>query len=229
MVFLRGESYLLNSGKRNQKALIMVRDFISWLAGGGKKKSAKDYIINLKVVSRRLERSRRKLERTERESESKLRRAIQKGDIESARMYAADISRSRKWARGYQSLISKIDGLIFKLERADAVQSIASEMAGVAAALKEVNISLRLPEIDNVVNDMESALNDIEDKSSIMEDSVEGLFALDTDQGEVDDILKEYGLEVGIAAETGLPTPATPSSSVVSELEKEIEDLKKED
>ena len=205
----------------------MVRDFLSWLTSGGKKKSARDHIIKLKLVSRRLEKSKRKLELQQRKTESRIRQALAKGDIESARMYATDLARSRKWARGYQALISKIDGLVFKLERADAIQSIATEMAGVAEALREVNEQLNLPEIQAVVNDMEGALEGIELKSEDMEEKIDDLFITDTDASEVDSILEEYGLEVGVTAETGLPTPAT--TETVTDLEKEIEELKKKD
>lgn len=202
-----------------------MRDFIGWLVGGNSKKSQRDHILNLKVVGRRLERSKRKLENQQRQTEKKVRQAIQKGDMESARMYAKDVVRSKKWALGYQSLVSKIDGLIFKLERADAVQSIAGEMKGVAGALREANAQLNLPEIDNVVNDMNQALEGIEDKSDIMEDSVDQLFEMDTDETEVDSLLQEYGADIGVSVSTELPTP----SSTTSELEKEIEALRKEE
>lgn len=202
-----------------------MRDLIGWLVGGKSKTSKRDHILNLKVVSRRLERSKRKLENKQRQTEKKVRRAIQKGDMESARMYAKDVVRSKKWALGYQSLVSKIDGLMFKLERADAVQNIANEMKGVAGALREANMQLNLPEIDSVVNDMNSALEGIEDKSDIMEDSVDSLFDLDTDGEEVDNLLQEYGADIGVSVSSELPTP----SSSTSELEKEIESLRKEE
>jgi len=172
-----------------------------------------------------LERSKRKLENQHRQTEKKVRQAIQKGDMDSARMYAKDVVRSKKWALGYQSLVSKIDGLIFKLERADAIQSIAGEMKGVAGALREANMQLNLPEIDAVVNDMNSALEGIEDKSEIMEDSVDQIFDMDTNEAEVDSLLQEYGADVGISVSSELPTP----SSTTSELEKEIKELRKEE
>ena len=203
-----------------------MRDLIGWLVGGGSSKNTqRDHILNLKVVGRRLERSKRKLENQHRQTEKKVRQAIQKGDMDSARMYAKDVVRSKKWALGYQSLVSKIDGLIFKLERADAIQSIAGEMKGVAGALREANMQLNLPEIDAVVNDMNSALEGIEDKSEIMEDSVDQIFDMDTNEAEVDSLLQEYGADVGISVSSELPTP----SSTTSELEKEIEELRKEE
>ena len=202
-----------------------MRDLIGWLVGGRTSKSKRDNILNLKVVSRRLDRSRRKLENQERQTERKIRAALQKGDMQSARMYAKDTVRSRKWSLGYQSLVSKIDGLIFKLERVDAVQSIANEMKGVAQSLVEANHALNLPEIDAVVGDMNQALEGIDEKADIMEDSVDQLFEMDTNEVEVDSLLQEYGADIGVSVSTELPTPST----TTSELEKEIEALRKEE
>ena len=204
-----------------------MRDLLGWLVGGSSSRSSsgRDQLLNLKVVSRRLTRSQKKMDNKQKQIERKIRTAVQKGDMDAARMYAKDTVRSRKWARGYQSLISKIDGLVFKLERAEAVQDIAKEMRGVANSLISANNSLNLPEIDNLVGDMQGALDGIEDTAEIMEDSMDQLFEGDTDELEIDNILGEYGLEAGITASEGLPMPSTKAS----ELEKEIEALRKEE
>jgi len=163
----------------------------------------------------------------ERQAERKIKQAIQRGDMEAARMYANDVVRARKWSRGYQSLISKIDGLMFKLERSDAVQSLAGEMRGVAKSLREASAALNIAGLDDVIQDMEQAMEEVDISSEVMEESVEGMFATDVDETEVDNILAEYGAEVGISASSGLPTPV--SSSKVSDLEKEIEELRKDE
>ncbi len=203
-----------------------MRDLFNWLVSGNSgKQSNREHLLNLKMVNRRLNKSMKKLDNTERQTERKIRQAIEKGDMQAARMYAQDTVRSRKWSRGYQSLISKIDGLLFKLERADAVQNIAGEMKGVAKTLINANHALNLPEIDHLVGDMQKALDGIEETSEIMEDSMDNLFESDTDETEIDNLLTEYGVEVGLTASAGLPLPSTKTS----DLEKEIEALRKEE
>ncbi|MCG3219716.1 MAG: Snf7 family protein, partial [Candidatus Heimdallarchaeota archaeon] len=177
------------------------------------------------VVSRKLERSQRKLESKERRSQNKIRTAVQRGDNESARMYAKDLVRSRKWARGYQSLISKIDALTFKMERAEAVQTIATEMASVASALRSANFNLNLPEIDMVVNDMETNMEEFDTTTEIMEDGIDGIFAADTDDVEVDSILQEFGAEVEVSVGTTLPTPRVKTDK----LQEQIDALREDD
>lgn len=202
-----------------------MRDIIGWLIGGKSSNSNRDHILNLKVVSRRLERSKKKLENKERKNERKIRTSIQKGDMESARMYANETVRNRKAARGYQSLVNKIDGLVFKMERAEAIQSIAGEMRGVANSLANINTQLNLPEIDNLVGNMQETLESIDDTSEIIEDGMDQIFETDTDEGEVDNLLQEYGVEVGMSMDAGLPIP----TSKATELEKEIEALRREE
>ncbi|MHA1910748.1 MAG: Snf7 family protein [Candidatus Kariarchaeaceae archaeon] len=200
------------------------RSFLNWLVGDGGGGS-RETIINLKVVSRKLERSKRKLESKERRSQNQIRTAVQKGDTESARMYAKDLVRSRKWARGYQSLISKIDALVFKMERADAVQTIAMEMANVATALRTANFNLNLPEIDMVVNEMETNMEELDTTSEIMEEGIDGIFAADTDDVEVDSILQEFGAEVEVSVGTTLPTPRVKTDK----LQEQIDALREDD
>jgi hypothetical protein len=212
----------------------IVRDLLSWLvSGGSSKQNSRDHIINLRMVSRRLTRSQKKLEVKEREMERKVRVAIEKGDMQAARLYANDIVRSRNWARGYQSLNSKIEGLIFKLERTDAVQSLAGEMKSVAVNLKAASESLNMADLDDVIMDLEKSMEDIEVTSEVMEESVGSLFEGDIDNTEVDNVLAEYGAEVGVTASTGLPTPTTSTpqkeKTNISDLEKEIQDLRKQD
>ncbi|MCY3411389.1 MAG: Snf7 family protein [Candidatus Heimdallarchaeota archaeon] len=202
-----------------------MRDLIGWLVGGKSSSSNRDHILNMKVVSRRLTRSMRKMENQEKKNERKIREAIRKGDTESARMFANETVRNRKSVRGYQSLINKIDGLIYKLERAEAIQGIASEMRGIANSLANINNQLNLPEIDNLVGNMQETLESIDDTSEVLEDSMDNMFESDIDEGEVDNLLQEYGVEVGLSMEAGLPVASTKSS----ELEKEIEALRKEE
>ncbi|MCK5514427.1 MAG: hypothetical protein KAJ00_08005, partial [Deltaproteobacteria bacterium] len=63
------------------------------------------------------------------------------------------------------------------------------------------------------------------DTSDVMEDSMDQIFEADTDEIEVDKLLQEYGTEIGLSAEEGLPMPSSQSS----ELEAEIAELRKEE
>ncbi|MCD6446509.1 Snf7 family protein [Candidatus Bathyarchaeota archaeon] len=190
----------------------------------GTSKSARDHIINLKLTVRRLERAQRILERDESKMQLKLKQAIQRGDLESARLFATDIVRNRKWELGYQKLISRINGLIFKLERADTAASMAEEMHGVAAALRAANAQLQIPDIDRVIQEMEQAVDGIETSTSAIEDGIDDLLVSDTDPAEVNRLIEQTAAELGVSTQAGLPTVGVVETD---DLEAEIQKLRK--
>ncbi len=200
----------------------MVGNFFGWLLGT--KKSGRDHIVNLRLTSRRLDRAARKIERDEARIQLKLKQAIQRGDMESARLYATDIVRSRKWALGYQKLISKINGLIFKLERADSAASMAEEMHGVASALRMANAQLQIPDLDRVIMDMESSIDGIENSTEALEDGIDDLLVSDSDPVEIDRLIDQTATEMGISTGTSLPNVGVVETD---DLEAEIQKLRK--
>ncbi|MEA2071841.1 MAG: Snf7 family protein [Asgard group archaeon] len=195
--------------------------FIRWLGGG---KSTRDYIIDLKMVNKRLERSAKKLEKDEAKLQRKTREAMRKGLMDQARLYASNVARNRKWVYSYTRLTTRIEGIIFRLEQADSVQQLAGELKGMVGALRQINANLNAPEISALVNDLERSFEGIEMTTDMMDDDFESMMSLDVDETEVDKIMGEIGTEIGVGAETGLPTPDIRSD----ELAREIEELRKE-
>ena len=195
--------------------------FVRWLGGG---KSTRDYIIDLKMVNKRLARSSKKLETDEQKLQRKTRDAMRKGLMDQARLYASNVARNRKWVYSYTRLTTRIEGIIFRLEQADSVQQLASELKGMAGALREVNASLNAPEISALVEDLENSFEGIEMTTDMMDEDFGSMMSLDVDETEVDKIMGEIGTEIGLGAETGLPTPDIRSTELAKEIEKLRED-----
>ncbi len=206
--------------KRLEKTMVFGK-FARWLGGG---KSTRDYIIDLKMVNKRLSRTSRKLENDEAKIQRKTREAMRKGLMDQARLYASNVARNRKWVYSYTRLTTRIEGIIFRLEQADSVQQLAGELKGMAGALREVNATLNAPEISSLISDLENSFEGIEMTTDMMDEGFEDMMSLDVDETDVDKIMGEIGTEIGLGAETGLPTPDIRSS----ELAKEIEELRKE-
>ncbi len=193
-----------------------------WLLGN--QKSSRDHIVNLKLTIRRLERAQRKLERDESRIQLKMRQAIQRGDMEGARLYATDIVRSRKWVLGYQRLVSRINGLIFKLERADSAANLAEEMHSIAGALRAANAQLNVPDLDHVIQDMERSIDGIDDSTETIEEGIDDLLVTDTDPNEIDRLIDQTATEMGVSVGGELPSVSTVATD---DLEEEIKKLRK--
>ncbi|MHA1123227.1 MAG: Snf7 family protein [Candidatus Heimdallarchaeota archaeon] len=166
----------------------------------------------------------KKLETDERKIQRKTRDAMKRGLMDQARLYASNVARNRKWVYSYTRLTTRIEGIIFRLEQADSVQQLASELKGMAGALREVNASLNAPEISALVEDLENSFEGIEMTTDMMDEDFENMMSLDVDETEVDKIMGEIGTEIGLGAETGLPTPDIRSTELAKEIEKLRED-----
>ena len=93
-----------------------------------------------------------------------------------------------------------------------------------AGALREVNASLNAPEISALVEDLENSFEGIEMTTDMMDEDFENMMSLDVDETEVDKIMGEIGTEIGLGAETGLPTPDIRSTELAKEIERLRED-----
>ena len=196
---------------------------------GSRESSSREQILSLKLTTRRLQRSQKKLEIEERKLKKKVQSAIRKGDVDSARQYATDMIRSQKWALGYQKLTSRINGLVFKLEQADAAQTLGREMLSIAHSLRLANETLRIPDIDNVISQIEHEMDNVDMSVETLEDGLDQLLVGDTDTDEVDLILAKTAAEVGVDTKGLLPTPSAEKIEGVSDLEDEIQALRKKE
>ena len=204
------------------------RGFIDWLTGSGST-SSRDQILHLKLTVRKLDRSKKKLEMEERRLKAKIQESMKKGDLDAARQYATDMVRSRKWALGYQKLSSKINGLIFKLERVDAASSLGKELYSVAQSLRIANANLHMPDIDRLVTDIEGQMDKVDMSTDTLEDGLDNLLVGDTDTAEIDRVLAQTAAEVGIDTTGLLPAPSGQQVVQTSDLESEIEKLRRQE
>jgi uncharacterized protein YigA (DUF484 family) len=88
------------------------------------------WIINMRMVEKRLERQRRKMKKDEQKMMKEVKQAIENDDMQSAKLFAKDIARNRKMAHNLQRLRSQVKGIGYKLEQASAVKAIGGDLRG---------------------------------------------------------------------------------------------------
>ncbi len=183
-------------------------------------RSTRDWIIRLRLIERRIERQRMKLKKDENKMMKEVRRAVEQGDMEAAKVFAQDVVRSRRFALGCARLNSRLKGIIAKMEHTDAVQSIVKDMKGLAISLRHLNRSLRVPQLGRYVEQLEEGLTGIEVSTETIDEELEGALSSDIDEEEVTRILGEAGAVVSVTTEHGLPTPSAKEKEIKEELER---------
>ncbi len=209
----------------------MVRDLIGWLTSSKKKgRASRSPKTNLRIVARKLGREQRKLESKTKDAEKKITDALRRGDMASAKMYTKDLVRTRKWIRNYHSLNSKIETLVMRLDRAEAMQSLAGEMKNVTATLAQVSKTIGMADMAGVIDDLEASIMEIDEVGDTLDESMEGMFEDDIDDSEVDQVLADIGEQIGVSATSDLPAPLVSGKvkdETVDNLEEEIARLRR--
>ena len=203
----------------------MVFDrFGQWLKGGGSgSQTTRKWIVRLRMVEKRMLRQRKKLQKEEKAMLKEVERAIEDGDMSTARLLAKDVAKNRHMAQACQQMASRVKGIKFKLEQAAATQAIGKDLKGLVKTLHTMNAQLKIPQLEGVLQQMEVETERIDLATDAMDEGFE-MMTSDIEEDEVvEKILGEISASKAAKADFGLPSPDIRSQ----ELQKELEKIKK--
>lgn len=157
-----------------------------------KKQNLNKFIVNMRMLDKRLDRQRRKIQKDELKMKKEVREALEKDDMDTARLFAKDMARSRKMAYNLQTLRSRVKTMTFKLEQANAVQQIGMDLRGLVKTLYKVNRSLNVSGMENILFAMENEMEHLNITTETIEEGLDSmtLEGEDEDQ-EANKILEE--------------------------------------
>ncbi len=203
----------------------MVFDrFGQWIKGGGSgSQTTRKWIVRLRMVEKRMMRQRKKLQKEEKLMLKEVERAIEDGDMSTARLLAKDVAKNRHMAQACQQMASRVKGIKFKLEQAAATQAIGKDLKGLVRTLHTMNAQLKIPQLEGVLQQMEVETERIDLATDAMDEGFE-MMTSDVEEDEVvEKILGEISASKAAKVDFGLPSPDIRSQ----ELQKELEKIKK--
>ena len=191
-----------------------------------KKQNLNKFIINMRMVDKRLERQRKKIQHDELKMTKEVKDALAKDDLETAKLFAKDIARSRKMAYNLQKLRSKVKTMIFKLEQANAVQQIGGDLRGLVKSLYMVNRTLALPQMENILFAMENEMENLNLTTETLDEGLDSAFESDeSEDDEANKILEEMKAAKVATTESSL---ASTGDTLSEDLEARLQRLKGE-
>ncbi len=191
-----------------------------------KKQNLNKWIINMRMVDKRLERQRKKIQHDELKMMKEVKDALAKDDMDTARLFAKDIARSRKMAYNLQKLRSKVKTMVFKLEQASAVQQIGSDLRGLVKSLYMVNRTLAIPQMENILFAMENEMENLNLTTETLDEGLDTAFESDeTEDADADKILEEMKATRVATTESSL---ASAGDTLSEDLEARLQRLKGE-
>lgn len=89
-----------------------------------------DHLFNLKFAAKELERQSKKAEKEEKTEKMKLKKAIQKGNMEVARIHAENAVRQKNQSLNYLRMSARVDAVSSRVQSAVSTRKVLSETHG---------------------------------------------------------------------------------------------------
>ena len=195
----------------------------------GKGKNLQKWIINMRMVDKRLDRQRRKIKKDELKMMKEVKDAMAQDDLDTARLFAKDIARSRKMGFNLQKLRSRVKTMTFKLEQASAVQAIGMDLRGLVKSLHMVNRQIAIPQMEQLLFAMENEMETLNMTTETLEEGLDGIGEFGGEEADVeaDRILEE--ITVARVASTESSLASAGKDKLGEDLASRLERLKGSD
>merc|ERR1712224_455489 len=189
--------------------------------GMGNKISLEDEMVNLRIVSKQMQRSGKKCEKKEKAALEKLKKAIQKGNHEGARIYGQDAIREKNQALNQIRMASRIDACSSRVETAARMGQVTDGMKGVVRGMDKGLASMDVEKISALMDKFEHQFEDLDVKTQYMDGAMNATIATSMPSEQVDTLIEQVAdannLELGEAfSQAGPVGKKAPSVQQVS-------------
>lgn len=159
-----------------------------------------DILFQLKFTSKQFERASKKAEKDQALAKKKVKLAIEKGNLDGARIYAQDAIRKKNEALNYLRLASRIDAVASRMDTAIKMNAVTKSMSGVVKGMDKVLNTMDVNKIAKIMDTFEKQFDTLDVTSKYMEDSMAQSTSLTTPEDQVTSLMAEvadeYGLDV---------------------------------
>ncbi|KAG6916701.1 hypothetical protein DXG01_005650 [Tephrocybe rancida] len=198
-------------------------------------------LFQLKFTAKTLSKQAKKAQKDENSEKSRLKKALQQGNNDGARIYASNAIRKKSEALNLLRLSSRIDAVASRVETAVTMRQITGNMSSVVKGMDKAMDSMNLErpahrrtiKISLVMDKFESQFSDLDVQTSYMEDAMSSTTATSTPQDQIDLLLRQTAEEANIelqhdlsAKDAGLVTDFSSKDTVGEEDTKLAERLR---
>ncbi|NWX20708.1 CHM1B protein, partial [Aegotheles bennettii] len=180
---------------------------------------AAEHLFNLKFAAKELNRNSKKCDKEEKAEKAKIKKAIQKGNMEVARIHAENAIRQKNQAINFLRMSARVDAVAARVQTA-----VTKSMAGVVKSMDATLKSMNLEKISALMDKFEHQFETLDVQTQQMEDTMSNTTTLTTPQNQVDMLLQEMADEAGLDLNMELPQGQTGSvgTSVASAEQDEL-------
>lgn len=183
------------------------------------------HLFNLKFATKELERNSKRCEKEEKQEKAKTKAAIQKGNMEVARIHAENAIRQKNQSLNYLRMSARVDAVASKVQSAVTTRKVTNSMAGVVKAMDAAMQSMNLEKISNVMDKFEQQFEDLGVQTDVLENTMAQTTTTLIPQNDVDSLMQQVADEAGLELNMELPEGPQGSTIATSQASHEQDEL----
>uniref|UniRef100_A0A3P9HAK4 Charged multivesicular body protein 1B n=1 Tax=Oryzias latipes TaxID=8090 RepID=A0A3P9HAK4_ORYLA len=139
-------------------------------------------LFNLKFAAKELQRNAKKCDKEEKAEKAKVKKAIQKGNMEVARIHAENAIRQKNQSVNFLRMSARVDAVAARVQTAVTMNQVTKSMAGVVKGMDATLKSMNLEKISALMDKFEHQFETLDVQTAQMEDTMSSTTTLTTPQ-----------------------------------------------
>merc|ERR1712000_57221 len=163
-------------------------------------------LFNLKFTAKQLNRQAAKASKDEKTEKDKLKKAIQQGHNDIAKIYAQNAIRKQNERLNLLRLGSRIDAVASRVQTAVTMRQVTGSMMNVVKGMDQAMKAMDLEKISAVMDRFETQFEDLDVATGYYENATTSATAVGTPQEDVDRLMNQGAKAVAAAPVKSGPT-----------------------
>ncbi|KAL6221902.1 hypothetical protein ACLB2K_005294 [Fragaria x ananassa] len=197
--------------------------FSNPLSMGNTEKKLMKQIVQLKITSKTLARQAKRCVKEEKSEKLKIKKAMEKGNFDGARIYAENSIRKRTEQLNYLRLSSRLEAVAARLDKQAKMNTISKSMRSIVTSLESSLATGNLQKMSETMERFENQFVSMEVQAEFTENAMARSTSLSTPEEEVNSLMQQVADDYGLEVSVGMPR-LVGQAVKMEEGEKEEED-----
>lgn len=154
-----------------------------------------DVIFDMKLAAKQMSKSANAAEKASAKEKLNVKKALEKGNPEAARIYAENAIRKRSESLNYLRLASRIDAASSRIQTAAQMKDVTKAMKSTVKGMSKILSSMDPIKIATVMDEFEKQVGTLDVNLGTMDAAFESTSASTVPVGEVDSLLEQVAAE----------------------------------
>jgi len=171
---------------------------MSSLFGDNPVEKMQKQLFNLRFTAKSLVRESKKCEKDDKENKKKCKQAMEKGNLEGARIYAENAIRLHNQSLNYLKLSSRIDAVAARVNTAVQMGKLTKDMSKIVGSMDSIMQTMDVQKISAVMDKFEQQFENLDLNSQYMEQAIDSTTAQTMPENQVESLMAQIADEHGL-------------------------------